>query len=285
MASWAILSDVHGNLEALEAVLRRVERARPDRIAVLGDTINYGPNPRECLELVARTADVILAGNHEKEAAVPEPDELESDGREMLEWTLSQLQGSETWAQLARVIVERGEASAQHREGTLHFVHASAAKPFVQYVWPGHPHHHLHLNPQLDRYLVEILEAFPHRHSFVGHTHTPALLTASENREIFPIAHDWNRRLTFIGPETIFYVPLGERRLDGLEHLKFVANPGSVGQLRDGNPAASWAFFDGDSLEFYREPYDHQTTAEKIARLPLSAETTRFFSSRLAKGE
>lgn len=285
MTTWALLSDIHGNLEALEAVLRSVERMRPDKVAVLGDTINYGPNPKECLELVSRTADVILTGNHEKEAALPEPDELESDGREMLEWTSSALEGHRFWESMKQDLIERGDATAQRQVGELHFVHASAAKPFVQYVWPGHPQHHLHLNPQLDRYLDEILSAFPMRHSFVGHTHCPSVLTAAGNREVFPIAHEWNRRLTFIGPTTIFYVPLGERRLDGLAQTKFVANPGSVGQPRDGNPAACWALFDGDALEFYREAYDHHATAAKISALPLSDTTRSFFAARLAKGE
>ena len=281
----ALLSDVHANLEALEAVLRDVDAQRPDVVAVLGDTINYGPNPRECLELVDRVADVVLAGNHEKEAADPQPDELEGDAREMLEWTLAQLHGLHPWERLREEIRARGPATAQARLDGLHLVHASATKPFEQYVWPGHPHHHLHLNDQLDAYLGELLAGFDAAHSAVGHTHAPAVLTAYAERHLFPISADWNRRFTFIGPTTVFYVPQGELRLEGLSGRKVVLNPGSVGQPRDRDPRACWALYDGDAVWFRRVEYDHRRTAAGIRALPLRLDTRRYFADRLELGE
>lgn len=280
----ALISDVHANLEALEAVLRDVDSQRPDLLVCLGDTLNYGPRPRECLALVDQHADIVLAGNHEKEAALPEPDEMEGDARELLEWTVKQLDGLHAWERMREELKARGEASAQHRHQSLHFVHASAAKPFAQYVWPGHPQHHLHLNAQLDQYLVEILSAFDATHSFVGHTHAPSVLTAYEHRELFPIQFEWNRRFTFLGPRAIFYVPQGSRKLEELSGKKMVLNPGSVGQPRDGNPDASWALYDGDSVDFRRVPYDHQKTASQIRALPVSLDTRRYFADRLAEG-
>jgi predicted phosphodiesterase len=280
----ALLSDIHGNLEALDAVMKEVKLSKPDLTVVLGDTINYGPNPRECLELIDEVADIVLAGNHEKEAARPEPDEMESDAREMLEWTLKQLEGCNAWERLRDDVLARGPEAAQARHAGLHFVHASAAKPFEQYVWPGHPQHHLQLNDQLDKYLWELMEPFDALHSFVGHTHTPALLTAYEHRAIFPIEHDWNREFTFLGPDTVFYVPKGSRTLDGLAGKKMIINPGSVGQPRDGDAAASWALYDGERIEFWRVPYAHQKTAEKVRALPLSAETKEYFAGRLEEG-
>lgn len=280
----AFISDVHANLEALEAVLRDVEAQQPDLLVALGDTINYGPNPRECLQLVDEAADIVLAGNHEKEAALPEPDELEGDARELLDWTVKQLDGLHAWERMREDLKARGEAAAQHRYEKLHFVHASAAKPFAQYVWPGHPQHHLHLNAQLDQYLMELLGGFDATHSFVGHTHTPSVLTSYEHREVFPIEFEWNRRFTFLGPRSIFYVPQGSRTLEGLYGRKLVINPGSVGQPRDGNPDASWALYDGDTIAFRRVPYPHERTAAKLCGLPVSEETRRFFSARLADG-
>lgn len=280
----AFISDVHGNLEALQAVLRDVEAHHPDLLVALGDTINYGPDPRECLRLVDEAADIVLAGNHEKEAALPEPDEMEGDARELLEWTVQQLEGLHAWERMRADLLARGEAAAQHRLDGLHFVHASAAKPFAQYVWPGHPQHHLHLNAQLDQYLTELLGAFDATHSFVGHTHTPAVLTSYEHREVFPIEFEWNRRFTFLGPRAVFYVPQGSRQLEGLYGRKLVINPGSVGQPRDGNPDASWALYDGDTVLFRRVPYPHQQTAAKLRALPVSLETRSSFADRLAEG-
>lgn len=280
----AFISDVHANLEALEAVLRDVDSQHPDLVVCLGDTINYGPDPRECLRMVDEAADIVLMGNHEKEAALPEPDELEGDARELLDWTVQQLEGLHVWERMRADLIARGEAAAQHRLDGLHFVHASASKPFAQYVWPGHPQHHLHLNAQLDKYLVEILGAFDATHSFAGHTHAPSVLTSYEHRELFPIQFEWNRRFTFLGPRAIFYVPQGPRRLEGVHGRKLVLNPGSVGQPRDGNPDASWALYDGDTVDFRRVPYDHARTAAKLRALPVSLDTRRYFADRLAEG-
>ena len=280
----AFISDVHANLEALEAVLRDVDSQHPDLVVCLGDTINYGPDPRECLRMVDEAADIVLMGNHEKEAALPEPDELEGDARELLDWTVQQLEGLHVWERMRADLIARGEAAAQHRLDGLHFVHASASKPFAQYVWPGHPQHHLHLNAQLDKYLVEILGAFDATHSFAGHTHAPSVLTSYEHRELFPIQFEWNRRFTFLGPRAIFYVPQGPRRLEGVHRRKLVLNPGSVGQPRDGNPDASWALYDGDTVDFRRVPYDHARTAAKLRALPVSLDTRRYFADRLAEG-
>lgn len=280
----ALLSDVHGNLEALEAVLRDVDRARPDLVVVLGDTINYGPDPRACLELVDRAADILLAGNHEKEAATPGRDELEGDAREMLDWTVEELAGCHVWEKLRGQILADGAERSRARHKELTFVHGSAQKPVEQYVWPGHPQHHLHLNRQLDEFLQSLLKPFRTRHAFCGHTHVPAILTGYENREIFPIDHDWNRTFTFVGPRSIFFVPAGGALIEGLAGRRLVINPGSVGQPRDHDPLASWALYDGDSVDFRRVPYEINRTASKILALPISLETREFFANRLAEG-
>jgi predicted phosphodiesterase len=284
MRRLALLSDIHGNLEALEAVLRDVEKVRPDMLVVLGDTINYGPPPRECLELVDRCADLVLAGNHEKEAAVPHQDGLEAGAREMLDWTVARLEGCGAWEKLRGQILKEGDGRSRARREDLTFVHGSAARPAEQYVWPGHPQHHLQLNRQLDDWLTKLRKGFRTRHAFCGHTHVPALLAGYEDREIFPIERDWNRKLTFVGPRALFYVPEGSIRIAGLAGRRVVVNPGSVGQPRDDSPLASWAVYDGDSVEFRRVPYDARRTGARIRALPLSEETRDFFAGRLEEG-
>jgi diadenosine tetraphosphatase ApaH/serine/threonine PP2A family protein phosphatase len=255
-------------------------------VAVLGDTIGYGPNPRECLERVRGFADVLLIGNHEKEATFPQDDELESDVREMLDWTLGALGDLPAWQELRGQIRARTpEALARREEDGLLFVHASPQKPYVQYVWPGYRTHFLSLNRQLDEHLGSILAQFGPGHSFCGHTHSPAVATGYENRELFPIYPDWNRTFTFWGPSTIFYVPSGEIDLEGLAGRKAVINPGSVGQPRDHHPAASYALYNGDVVRFRRVDYDVAATQAKIAALPVSRDTRDFFATRLGKGE
>jgi len=163
-------------------------------------------------------------------------------------------------------------------------VHGSATRPVEQYVWPGHPSHHLQLNRQLDEWLLSLMKGFRTRHSFCGHTHVPAVLTGYDSRALFPIEQDWNRKLTFVGPHSIFYVPAGAMRLEGLAGRRVVINPGSVGQPRDEDPRASWALYDGDAIEFRRVPYDAVRTAARIRGLPLSDDTREFFADRLEVG-
>jgi len=79
MTLWAILSDIHGNLEALEAVLADAAAQGAEKIAILGDTIDYGPNPLECLAHAAK-ADVWLVGNHEEEAVAASEEQEEDRG-------------------------------------------------------------------------------------------------------------------------------------------------------------------------------------------------------------
>ncbi|MBI5548665.1 MAG: metallophosphoesterase [Deltaproteobacteria bacterium] len=280
----ALLSDIHGNLEALEAVLRDVERQRPDMVVVLGDTINYGPNPRACLERVERTADIVLAGNHEKEAAAHDDEALEGDAREMLDWTLTQLEGFHPWEKMREHILAAGEASSRVRWRDLTFVHGSPRSPVHEYIWPGHPQHHLHLNKQLDEWLLKLLKHSKTRHSFCGHTHVPALLTTYSEREIFPIDRSWNRSYTFVGPRTIFYVPEDNVTVEGISGSRMVINPGSVGQPRDGNPLASWALYEGHSIHFRRVAYDMSKTSAKIRDLPLSAGARDCFADRILEG-
>ncbi len=69
MTAYAVISDVHANLEALEAVLKELEREKVDKIFFLGDAVGYGPNPNECIELLKQKADIMIAGNHDWAAA------------------------------------------------------------------------------------------------------------------------------------------------------------------------------------------------------------------------
>lgn len=282
----AILSDIHGNLAALEAVLRDVETQKPDRIVCLGDTVGYGPFPRECFARIHEMAALMLAGNHELEAALPGDEGMEDDAREMALWSSLALEGLEPWERMREALAKGpAEALSIHQEGSITWVHGAPEEPTLRYVWPGYRTHYLSLNPQLDQFLHELLARFETPHGFCGHTHVPALLTSYDNRELFPISQDWNRTFTFLGPRTIFYVPQGEATVDELHGKKVVINPGSVGQPRDRDPRASWALYDGDRICFRRVPYEISRTQAAIRALPVSPSSRTFFSERLGRGE
>jgi predicted phosphodiesterase len=289
---YAILSDIHSNLEALEAVLKDLHPQKPDKICVLGDTIGYGPNPRECLKKVHEIADVVLFGNHEKEAIFPQPYEMSSDAREALDWNISQLQGFDVWEKIKKQALEVGyKEMACKKNDSLLFVHASPEKPTVQYIWPGHDSHYIIFNDQIDRRLLDFLKQPEENHTFCGHTHAPSVLTFYKNKEIFDVPNSWNKRDTFIGPHTIFFVPQGNTLIKKpryenrhLVDMKMIINPGSVGQPRDGNRRASYAIYDGHSIQFRRVSYNLKKTQKKLAKISISPSLKKSLIQRLENG-
>src|SRR5262245_54301891 len=131
----AIFSDVHGNLEALRAVLDDIASQGADKLYCLGDVVGYGPNPRECLDLVMGCAVVIL-GNHDQ-GALFDPVGFSPTAERAIFWTRRQLEGSSEnrearerrWEFLA-------DRPRTHRDGTVLYVHGSARNPLNEYVFP-----------------------------------------------------------------------------------------------------------------------------------------------------
>lgn len=287
MSRTAILSDIHGNLEALEAVLRDLRGQRIGRVLVLGDTVGYGPNPRECLERIAPEAEVLLIGNHERDVLEPDPD-MEVD-QELRDWTAAQVAGSAAWERLAALVKEQGgDEVARRRLPGLHLVHASPSAPTAQYIWPAHPCQYLVFNRQIGTRLREFLDEFEERIGVCGHTHTPAFLTEYEGHVMFDPYEtklDWHAAKSFVSPDALFVVPLGPVKLTIPTSLRIVINPGSVGQPRDGDPRASYAILDDDTVEIRRVSYDQEPTLRKLQALPLDDELREELTTRLQQGE
>ena len=284
MARWAILSDIHANLEALEAVLADAAAQGAEKIAILGDTIDYGPDPIACLAHAAK-ADVWLVGNHEEEAVV-HSDEMEPSA--VLEWTKTLLVDNAIWQDVQKKISTDGApAHASRIEGSIHFVHASAARPTIQYVWPAHEVQYVVFNHHIDDRLSTFLDEFQAPHGFNGHTHVPAVLTKYEHRNVLDPYKGVRRNHmhTFVGPRAIFFVPEGPCVVEELGAVKFAVNVGSVGQPRRlGDNRASYVLYDGETLEFRRVEYAWMKTAAKLAGLPIDDEEKRELVERLETG-
>ena len=284
MARWAILSDIHANIEALEAVLADAAKQGAEKIAILGDTIDYGPNPLECLAHAAR-ADVWLVGNHEEEA-VAATDYQEPSA--VLEWTKPLLAGDPIWQDvLAKITRDGAPAHASRVEGNVHFVHASAGRPTIQYVWPAHEVQYVVFNHHIDDRLTTFLGEFQAPHGFNGHTHVPAVLTRYAHRNVLDPYQGVRRDHvhTFVGPNAIFFVPSEPCVLHELAEVTFAVNVGSVGQPRRlEDNRASYVLYDGTDLEFRRVEYPWMKTAAKIAALPIPDEEKRELCERLETG-
>jgi predicted phosphodiesterase len=147
----ALISDIHGNLEALEAVLADIEQVSVDEIYCLGDIIGYGPNPCECLDLVIKRCKSTILGNHDQ-AALFDPDGFNPMALQVI---------NRRWDFL-------GELPRHVDEGEFRFVHGSPRDPTNEYVFPEYV---------FDQRKMEILFGKVQNYCFMGHTHLPGVFT------------------------------------------------------------------------------------------------------------
>jgi predicted phosphodiesterase len=235
----ALISDIHGNLEALQAVLDDIRSVGVDDIYCLGDIIGYGPNPCECLDLVRKKAKVTILGNHDQ-AALFDPDGFNPMALQAIYWTRDQLDaGIGSVADTNARWDFLGELPRFKDEGELLFVHGSPRDPTNEYVFPEHV---------FDQRKMEILFGKVERYCFMGHTHLPGVFTT----------------------ECEFIAPQECNHKYQLSSHKVLVNVGSVGQPRDEDNRACYAILDTDAktLSYRRVAYDFNATAEKIYQIP-----------------
>jgi len=244
----AIISDIHGNLEALTAVLADIESRGVSRIYCLGDVVGYGPNPRECIDLVMKLDRCVL-GNHDQ-AALFDPEGFSSGAERAIFWTRTQLEAEgKTPENEARWQFLCGLPRQIH-EGDLTFVHGSARNPLMEYVFPEDVH-----NPGKLQRIFNLIR----RYCFQGHTHVPGVFTESGQ----------------------FLRPADTNNQFELPNEKVMINVGSVGQPRDGIPDASYVILDERTVTFHRIPYALETTAEKVYQIE---QLDNFLGDRLREG-
>jgi diadenosine tetraphosphatase ApaH/serine/threonine PP2A family protein phosphatase len=224
----AVISDVHGNLHALDAVVAAIEEEQPDAIWCLGDLVGYGPRPNECCARVAEVADVCLIGNHDLgvlgEISL---EEFSHEAAESARWT------QEVLAEHARAYLSELTPAAEIPDAGAELYHASPRDPVWEYVLDA---------GSMSAALQDTIQPIV----MVGHSHVP--LTARVDDGQLLAAH------APIGTE----LDLADRRV--------LLNPGSVGQPRDGDPRAAFILLDlaGQHAFFRRVEYDVARTQEEI---------------------
>ena len=228
----AVVSDIHSNLHALDAVLAAIDAEAPDELWCLGDLVGYGPRPNECCAAIAERADVCLAGNHDL-AVRGSIDlfEFHGDAGLAAKWTRDVLEPR--WQSL----LDRLEP-----EGSVHGVslyHGSARDPIWEYVLS-------------DEAALATLELAHSPLVLVGHSHVALLVVQSGD--------DLDGGVAAAGTEI------------GVGGSRALLNPGSVGQPRDGDPRAAYLLLDLDEQRatFRRVDYDIERTQHEMreARLP-----------------
>jgi diadenosine tetraphosphatase ApaH/serine/threonine PP2A family protein phosphatase len=232
----AVLSDVHSNRQALEAVLTAVEEAGVEQIWCLGDMVGYGAEPDACTTLVRERCDVCLVGNHDL-AVLGELDvsAFSETAAAAVEWTRANV--SEETLDLLR-----GLRPAESREG-IGLFHASPRDPIWEYVLSAEQ-------------AEAAFEAQSERVGLIGHSHIALFFTRP----------DAGRASYAQGAQA------GDDAEIFLAEGRWMLNPGSVGQPRDGDPRAAWLELDTEawSARFHRVPYDVAAAAGAIfeTRLP-----------------
>ncbi|MBW1973084.1 MAG: metallophosphoesterase [Deltaproteobacteria bacterium] len=236
---YGIFSDVHGNVEALEAVLEFYEKENIDQYICLGDTIGYGANPNEAIRLVKKIANFVVLGNHD-DAVRRRFDTFEFNlaAQQSIEWT--------------KKVIEK--ELLEWLEGLGYTI---LLYPFIF-------SHGSLFNPQDFNYIffaenaLQHISVMPKEYpiSFLGHSHIPALFIYKPEEKPPVLIRDYP-----------YEVKIEEK-------AKYIFNVGSVGQPRDGDNRASCAIFDTDENIFrlYRIKYDYLKSRQKIIDAGLPSE-------------
>jgi len=249
---FAIISDIHSNLEALKAVLADIDRRKIERIMCLGDVIGYGADPAGCVDLVMQRTVVSLCGNHDH-AVFYEPTNFNAAAEKAAYWTREALDNGDHSAARNQRWRFLGGLPVRYTVGDMLFVHGSPRKPINEYLFPDD----VYTNPQK---LLANFERMDKTTCFVGHTHVPGVFVDDPYFEP-PFEMDGGK------------YTIGEE--------KVIINVGSVGQPRDRDPRASYVVVDDDVVEFIRLEYDIDTAAKKIIANP---NLDDFLGTRLYEG-
>ena len=233
-APFAIISDIHANLEALQAVLADIEKTGIERIICLGDIVGYGPDFEECIDIVTERCEVVLRGNHD-EAVIEGPVDFNPIARDVINYTreamkpglIGQARKKTRWNFLK-------DLRKSYKEPPHSFYHGSPRDPVREYVMKTD----VVFAPEK---LVEIFSMIESA-CFIGHTHQPGVIVEG---------------FLFLEPGRINNI---YRSSNG----KAIINIGSVGQPRDADNRASYVIVKNGNVHFRRVPYDFRKIMAKI---------------------
>ena len=224
---YAVISDIHGNVEALSAVLKDIETREVDTVICLGDIVGYYPDPERCIELVRDNVDKCVAGNHDY-AAINRIDiqTFTYYAYAAMEWTRSHLspEAKDFLRNLQLTIVK----------DDMFFTHSS----------PSNPQDWIYVFPDSEDAVFEAFNSLVYRLNFIGHTHWPSIMIQESDKIILHSEHT---------------ITLDEKNY-------YLINVGSVGQPRDFDSRSCYAIYDVEKREvtLVRVPYDYSITQRKI---------------------
>lgn len=272
---FAVISDIHGNLEALVTALGEIDRRGIRLIYCLGDIVGYGASPKECLDTVIERCELSLCGNHDQ-AVFYEPTNFNVGAERAAYWTRQVLEDEPSKVKRNRRWEVLGKLPIRHEAKGLLMVHASPRRPVNEYLFPED----VYTNPSKIQSNFERLGP-DHMACLVGHTHVPGVFL---DDPFFDPPDEL--------PESNIYTITSDE--------KAIINVGSIGQPRDRDPRLCFTVIyekgeapDGydppetdddefcSTIEFVRLEYDIEKAARKIYDVP---ELDDFLGSRLFEG-
>lgn len=233
----AVISDIHANLPALEAILGAVDEAGPEQVWCLGDVVGYGAEPDACADLVRERCALCLAGNHDLAVlGALDVASFSESAAEAVLWTREN--AAERTLELLRELEPTG------RRAGIGLFHGSPRDPVWEYVLSGEQ-------------AEACLDAQAERIGLIGHSHVSLFFTRPSEG----------------GRGGIRGGQAGDGTGLDLGSGAWLVNPGSVGQPRDGDPRAAWLELDTEreTASFHRVPYEIERAAEAIVAAGLPA--------------
>jgi len=243
----AIISDIHGNLIALQAALEDCRKQRIDDIVCLGDICGYGPDPVDCIDLVTASCKWTLCGNHDAALFMSVAVGFNKYARAAIDWQRGVLQPH--WYSLSakrRRWNFLAEQPAMRKEGTTLYVHASPRDPLYEYVEEAD---FADIGFGYSQKAIEIFDNIELL-SFCGHSHKPGVVT-DQFQWVKPAEME---NMTF----------------EISDKAKTLVNIGSVGQPRDNNPDGCYVVLDtvAKTVQFRRIKYDIKSEQKRFMAIP-----------------
>jgi predicted phosphodiesterase len=225
MPSYAIISDVHSNLEALHSVLKEIDKESVAALYFLGDAVGYGSEPNTCTELLRSKSKIFIAGNHDRGAVgLSDISFFNPYARIAIDWTTDVLTDKN------RDFLKTVPLTCEIKSENIFLVHSSPKDPGRWRYLQG------------KESAVINFPYFQQTCCFVGHSHIPFIAEQSHNGK------------------TVMYYTSAEIK----EGCRYIINAGSVGQPRDGNPDACYVILSNNVIKIKRVPYDILLAQKKM---------------------
>jgi len=224
---YAVLSDVHSNLDALKVVLEDVDQRKIEDTVFIGDAVGYGPNPNECVELLSQRCKILLAGNHDWGVlGLTDLTYFNENARAAIEWTKGVL--TESNRDLLRSFLIKKAI----KEADIFLVHSTPKEPeewhYLLTLWDAEINFHY----------------FNSTFCFLGHSHQPFIVEKLPSGEL--VTYKKTARI--------------------VKTRRYIINAGSIGQPRDGDPRACYAIIDDEKIEIMKVPYDVESVQKKMRK-------------------